>query len=392
MLVLASCLLLALLAAVRRSELGFITLVALEWAAIMGIYLLMREHFVDISLATQVLVVLLLSAMFVGLAAGAVVDLRARWRWPVTVSPTSYYLLASLAAATTIVMVIRFDWLEVATASAFRALLSDEGEMSVPTFGVGVSFPLTMGALFLARARGERWKAVSFGVAGGLLALLTTSKIFILLYVLFLLPVNLDWRAMRFRPLLRYAVIAVALVAALHLALGKVVGLGETSIVEALAITLASYVGSGLAGLELYVDDVANFPANALWQQIGGLLPGVISVPESPILPWVQVGGWDTNTYTAFSYWIDGLGLPGAVGFAVLVGWLGGRMLRLQGLGARFITRFYVFGVFFLFHQDFFLSALVMWFAYGATAALLSMVDATRVESADTVRAGQLAG
>jgi oligosaccharide repeat unit polymerase len=374
-LVIVTCVLFMALASCRKRELGFVTLVALEWIVLMTIYLVMREHFVDISVWTQVIVALLLSTILVGLTAASVVERTARWKSPFAVSSTAYYLLASLAAAVTLLMIFRFDWREVATASAFRTLLSTDDEQSVPTFGVGVSFPLTMGALFLAKARREAWTARLFALVGALLALLTTSKIFLLLFVLFLLPVSIDWRNLKYRPLVKYAVAALALVVGLHVVLGKVVDLGEVSLGRALALTLGSYVSSGLAGLELYVDGVAEFPENALWQQLGSVLPGVIRVPDSPILPWVQVGNWNTNTYTAFSYWIDGLGLLGAVGFAFLVGWIGGRLLRLESLGGRFVTRFYVFGVLFLFHQDFFLSAFVMWFAYLATGALLSMVE-----------------
>ena len=74
MLVIVTCVLFMALGSCRKRELGFVTLVALEWIVLMTIYLVMREHFVDISVWTQVIVALLFSTILVGLTAASVVE------------------------------------------------------------------------------------------------------------------------------------------------------------------------------------------------------------------------------------------------------------------------------------------------------------------------------
>ena len=254
-----------------------------------------------------------------------------------------------------------------------RQMFADETDQA--SIGVGVSFPLAISAGVLARYRGERLVALAFAAMALLLAVVSTSKIFVLMFALFLVPVHQRIDVLPLRRTLLLGMLLLIAFSLLHVVLGKVEEEQGKGLITSIIDILTTYSLFGLGGFVTFMAGDADFPHNAVWKPIADLLPGLIDVPDRAILPWAKIGQQYGNVYSAFSYWVDGFGLLGTFAFAAMLGFASRRIFAQRGLGYVIIQRLLLFALTMIFFGDWFLSALSMWVGFIAAAVLVTIVE-----------------
>jgi hypothetical protein len=256
--------------------------------------------------------------------------------------------------------------------AALRASLGSGAD--APSTGIAVSFPMTSTAWLLARLTGDRKVAILFACLTFTLAVATTSKVFILIGLVQLLQLERNWSVRdMIRVGLAVGVVGLAAFVILHLALGKVVQ-GDASLAVLLSRTLLTYVLSGIAGLNVLFQQDAVFPGNSMWITVARSLPWTVDVPDSAILPWVRLGDWNGNVYTAFAYWLDGWGTAGFTAWAAVLGIMVRTLRNRTDIASQTCFRLLVFSVFMAFHQDFLLPSIYLWVAFAVAAAIAMQV------------------
>lgn len=346
---------------------GLPVILHFQWMALIAAYLMFEGQFVPLRAETQLAVCGFLFAFSIGFGLG---PFRMRFRVPQGdwVSRRAFYALSASLAAVTLA---RAATLLIASGgfAALRASLGADGA-EAPSIGIAVSFPMASTAWLLARLSGQRARATQFAVLTFALAVATTSKVFLFIWLLQLLPLEREWQARDVvRVGLAFGVLGLLAFVGLHLLLGKVVQ-GEASIFVLLARTFLTYLLSGIAGLNILFQHDTVFPANSMWIRFGQILPWTVDVPDSPILPWVRIGDWNGNVYTAFSYWIDGWGPAGFVAWSALLGLLVRTIRSQTDLASQTFFRLSVFSLLMAFHQDFILPSLYLWIAFAAAASV----------------------
>jgi oligosaccharide repeat unit polymerase len=254
---------------------------------------------------------------------------------------------------------------------SLRTLVTPEGSEERLSIGVGFSLPLTLTAWILARSKDKKRESYLLGIISFFLAVITTSKIFIMICLLFSIPINIKIKRISFEKIFKIGIISVFGFALLHIALGKFVESDE-GLIDSAYKTLISYMLSGIAGFSLYINNEAQFPVNAIWKPIGDIFPTLIDVPESNILPWIQIGDWYGNVYTGLAYWIDGFGYLGMILFIGIIGLTSKIIYSTSSVTMIPIQRLFLFGILITPHQDSFLSSIKIWIGFLICSIILS--------------------
>jgi hypothetical protein len=287
------------------------------------------------------------------------------------IEPALFYVVAFTACLVSLGAAVALGGTGAFTSAAeLRSLFTTDDEAGRASFGIGLSFPLTLAAWMLARYKRSARMAFTFGAGSLLLALLSTSKIFLLLFCFYAIPLATRLEKPNLRSMFLIAALILGAFTSLHLILDKLAR-DEGSLLTALLYTLLSYLLSGLAGFQLFCERGVDFPANAMWQTIGEWFPFLVKVPDSAILPWSQIGDWYGNVYSAFAYWIDGLGQFGFLVAVIIVALAARNLFARSDLAALFMQRLMLFALLLMFHQEFFVTALKLWLAFGLCAVFL---------------------
>ncbi len=352
-------------------------LLAATWLLLLGGYEILGEGFVPLSNAFLAIFAsfFVLFAVFHWLGRVAASALP-RLALPTLFRPNVVIVLgicASMASITLALGAARSPG--VLTAMDFRDLLGDAegGRVSV---GVGLTFPLACGGWCTARKLGRTRTAWFLGLLVLAVAIISTSKIFLALFLLFLMP----WWGSPVR--LRRWAIAGALVAGIafglsHVLLDKFSSSPEGRLMGALVDTFQVYLFGGIAGFQQVLAGTATFPEGAMWKPIGDLLPGSLRVPQSAILPWTTVGEWETNVYSAFAYWFDAFDAASGVVVGAALGLFYGLTFGRERVGCamEFMRTYLLFPLLFMFHQDFFLPSLLGHIGFLGAALLLDLTE-----------------
>jgi hypothetical protein len=229
-------------------------------------------------------------------------ELKLKTVRPFLSSQVIYIVSILLFSYTSLKFYLAISTFELDSFMSFRTLTtSEEGLGERVSMGVGLSFPAVMASYYVAKLKQQGFIAVIFSFCGLLLAILSTSKVFLLiwlLYIAYLNKVNLKY-------FIVYFVIFVFLFAVSHIVLQKFSSNPEVSLIQALYDTFLVYLLGGLASYNLLVEGEAVIHPGTMFVSINWLFNPFISitVPDSAILPWVKIGSWNTNVYTAFGYW-----------------------------------------------------------------------------------------
>lgn len=184
-----------------------------------------------------------------------------------------------------------------------EAFSSDEGNLSI---GAGITLPFLLASMYLCKKLGHRVKYKIYATLALVIALISTTKIFILIFLFFIFYLS----NIRFIHLFVYLLLALAFFSASHIIIGKFSSNPEDGIFTAVLDTLFVYFSGGFAAYQKILDGYILIPDNVMFYGLkpfeymfsGGFLP------NSGILPWIDVGVWETNVYTAFGYWFSQFG------------------------------------------------------------------------------------
>lgn len=292
-------------------------------------------------------------------------------KFPNVIPEKLLYILAFLSSSLSIIILFS-DGNRFSDLMSLRNLLTPEGSEERLSIGIGFSLPLTLTGWILARSKNKKRETYLLGIMSFLLAILTTSKIFILICLLFSIPLNIKTNNIPFKKLLHIALTSLIGFTLLHIALGKFVE-SDDGLFDSMYRTFISYLLSGVAGFSLYINNEAQFPSNAVWKSIGDFIPSLINVPESNILPWIQIGDWYGNVYTGLTYWIDGFSYIGMIIYVSLLGVISKIIFSTKGVSIIPIQRLFIFGLLIISHQDSFLASIKLWIGFSICSIMLAL-------------------
>lgn len=191
---------------------------------------------------------------------------------------------------------------------SFRSVVSSEDNDygQRVSLGVGLSFPAVMAAYFIAHGSGHPKKAGAFLLLGLLLAFVSTSKVFILLWILF----YLYQRDVSAPKIVAIGFLFFALFSVSHVLLEKFSSDPDAGLLQALGNTFLVYLLGGLAAYQKLVNGDARIPELVMFVSLRPYVTPFFYtlIPDSAVLPWTSIGRWYTNVYTGFGYWYALLG------------------------------------------------------------------------------------
>jgi len=188
----------------------------------------------------------------------------------------------------------------------FRSLVSGGSEQAKFSIGVGISFPAMLATYVFARSNLQYSLSKIAMFLAFILAVASTSKIFILIAVIVIVYEG----GGRLKGALVLLALMLVLFGFSHILLAKFSSDPEIGMFSALINTLFVYSYGGIAAYSellkgsVVLDPLASFVSLKSFFDIFF----VNSIASDPILPWVDIGRWNTNNYTALGYWYAFLG------------------------------------------------------------------------------------
>ncbi len=217
------------------------------------------------------------------------------------------YFLYAIAISLTLYSLYKLTSFLMANSLTSLMMLrsSVAGSEAKISLGVGLSFPFCLAAWYISKLNESKY-SILFICLALLLALMSTTKIFlfvIVFYLLFFSNVNMV-------RILISVFVLLAVFFLSHLLLEKFSSNPDDGVVRALWNTLLVYMFGGIAAFQNILIGSVQLEQNIMLSSIKGIVSvfGIDNVPVSPILPWTKVGNWNTNVYTAFGYWYSLIG------------------------------------------------------------------------------------
>lgn len=267
---------------------------------------------------------------------------------------------------------------DIGSLLSFRDLVSNPdndfgGRVSL---GVGFSFPLIMAAFVLAkRNRDAAWKFL-FLLSGFLVAAISTSKVFLLIWIMYLVYGSKQ----QLKTYIWAAAFFVVLFGVSHLILEKFSSTPEVGVLGALANTFKVYLWGGVAAYQKMINGEVELNGYALFYPIKSFLGLFWSrahlIHDTNILPWTDVGLWFTNTYTGLALYFPFFGNAFPFIVAPFMGFYCGAVFSANEAFRRyfdFYKPFLMTCLIFLIMGDLFLPAIKMHLIYGFLSLLLGV-------------------
>lgn len=354
-------------------------ILALSWLMLVAAYLLVADDYVELTDEFQFLVV-----SFV-LAFGVAYQIIQRLprvtrsvRPPLSISPKAAVMLAIPIASLPIVLAAKNVMSgSVASLVDLRTFILGDVDTDRPFTGIGYAFPIACAGWYFARRnqlRGLTWVSGSLVLAT---AILSTSKIFLFLFLFYLVPL---WKKdLQLRKwMLGFTTLGLGAFAASHILLEKLASdADEAGVLMAVWQTFRVYLLGGIAALQNAITGVTELPHGLMWRPVDKVLPGVFDVPATDQSPWSNFGGGIGNVYTAFANWRDQFGLASGVLMGCLLGAFYAHVFcRLRAcVAVDFYRTFLMFPLLFMFFSDFYVAGLYMHIGFAFAAYLLSRVQ-----------------
>lgn len=254
---------------------------------------------------------------------------------------------------------------------AFRAAFIDEGL----SLHIGISFPLSSAAFFLARQQKDMFYSRVFMFFLIFLALMSTSKIFMIITILFLSGFGLSTFSLSIKNLLGILFFGFGLFSLIHIAMDKIAGTNDFSLFQALIFTFSGYLLGGLAVFQLVLDGAYGVSHSA--SIITYLLKGdVFFITLANEDGWIKTGDWVGNVISGFSPWYIVSGIGGIVFIGCLIGAIHGTINALSrgSFSFRFLRIFSIYPLSFFVFSDTYVSAWLMWAAFFICSFILSLI------------------
>lgn len=239
---------------------------------------------------------------------------------------------------------------------------------------VGMSFPFCAGSYFLARYINDKTWERLFLILMFILAIISTSKIFVVLSILFVSGFYEKSFKLNIKKL--FIVLSVALIFffSLHLFMGKIAGQSKFSIFGAVLFTLQGYLLGGLAVFQLQLDN-AFTPTdvyNSLYNFLSHTPESVTTVVNNG---WVKTGQWVGNVYSGFSEWYAYASTMGIILLSFFIGFFHAviNYFSKVSLFFRFLRVLSYYSLFFFIFSDTYLRAFPMYVSFSIAAFFITI-------------------
>lgn len=249
---------------------------------------------------------------------------------------------------------------------------SVSGSEAKLSLSVGLSLPFTLAAWYVAKLNNSKF-SILFIVLALMLAVISTTKVFLFIVVFYLL----FFSKVNYLKVFLALFILISLFFLSHLLLEKFSSNPDDGVIRALWNTLLVYLFGAIAAFQNLLNGTVELEQYIAFTSIENLVSilGIEKVPESPILPWTKVGNWNTNVYTAFGYWYSLIGGFYLFYSPLLLG--GYYALFFSKMGGSNIFEFYkpflLFCLAFIYMGDQFIPAILMHFIYLFISLLVSV-------------------
>lgn len=241
----------------------------------------------------------------------------------------------------------------------FLILRSMIAERSI-SFYISISFPMCASYLFYLNSIQKNSKSIVVTIVLFVLALLSTSKIFFIIFLLFSIP----WYRKNFKLSFKifFAIFLVGFLSfsLLHIITNRIVGEND-SLVKNIVFTMEGYFIGGLAAFQTFLDGtMRNYMSS------GG---------------WIRTGKWVGNVYSGFYYLFAEKSYIFFIARCFCIGFLYGIIWgnASKNYFWRVLSIYSVFPVCFVFFSDFFFGAWIQWCCFAAGAFILNSVKHKKV-------------
>lgn len=359
---------------------SIIKMMSLLWIVLIIAYILNDEYFVPLSSRFDELIVVFFTFFFVFYLSfkNGCKKIRTS-NTAFNIKPfINEKLLFLIAVVTFLYSIAMFIYLFYSYGNLFslRDSLIDNGSM----IKVGISFPLNAAAFFYAKYTKKTKVAAFFAIFMFLLAIASTSKIFFIITMLYIIPWYESNYKLSISKLVFVVLIGIAFFIGIHLALNKVAGPEKSGIVPVLN-TLKGYILGSIAALQLILDGDYILPENIYIDRILALLPG--SVFEMPYFVnqenWVKTGDWYGNVYTAFAFWYQPKGMMSVIMFASLLGLLYGFINSKKTKAMVFLKIYSYYPLIFILFSEQFALSVSQWLAFIFASLMISWIIPNKI-------------
>ncbi|WEE20399.1 hypothetical protein [Aeromonas caviae] len=361
-----------LLVVKRKINLSLIKFLSLFWFSYLILYKLSESDFIPVADGFDIRIIMFFSTFFIAYTIFKSIHIKSYIE--IKRFLPNYVLLSLVILSVVYTLLVFIDTI-ISAGSFFhyREYLLEEGG----SIRVGTSFPLLAALLVYSRVN----KIYNIKVVAALLlllAILSSSKIFIILSFLFIIPwYESDFNA-SFSKVLSALFLSVLGFMLLHLLLDKYVG--SSNVFFALLYTLKGYLLGGVAVFQDVLNGQIVFPSGFYLSGFLSKVP-LLQYSYQPIIDndgWFRTGLWLGNVYSAFSYWEEIGGIYAFPIVGTLLGTLYGIIHSIRKYEFVVLKVFSYYPLIMLVFSEQFLLGLGMWVSFTLTSILLCFVKNKR--------------
>jgi hypothetical protein len=222
-------------------------------------------------------------------------------------------------------VLIKFFFLLIASGAEsaldFRLFFAGVDDGEAKSIGAGIAFPFLMASYYISKIESDVKYSRLFLYMSLIVAILSTAKIFLLLFLFYVLSIN-RYR-LSFKGLFIISLYGFGLFALSSIVLNKFSNDGDGNLLLAILNTFNVYFMAGLAAFQ-------------------NILDGIYPNDDG----WMKIGNWLTNVYTAFYSWYQLFGEHYTIVSGILLGFFYSVFVNKSKL---FHQLFYFYSIFLLY-------------------------------------------
>lgn len=347
--------------------------VSFMWLVYLSFYMSVAYRFVELSNIFDVVFIVFFMAMIVSyyffyyIFSGLDINLPSIKPF---ISRSCFYFFSILFFILSIVKFFYY-FLEFGGFYLFRQGFLDE-KLSLH---IGISFPIVAAAYFYSQLNRDVVYAKFFGVMLVVLGMVSLSKIFVILSLLFVSGFYKPDFKFSMRMIAFYASIGLLLFSCLHIAMDKLAGDAGDSVFFSIIYTLNGYFLGGLAAFQLVLND--QFSTGKIYGDfISFILQKPTNLTQFNDNGWVKTGEWIGNVYSGFTPWFEYGKIYGLLLYGILIGVVHSIVdyFSIKYSSFAFLRIFSFYPLIFIVFTDGYLGALLMWIAFAFSAFMYSAV------------------
>lgn len=239
---------------------------------------------------------------------------------------------------------------------------------------IGWSFPLAAASYFYAKKNNDNRKKMLFLLVMIVLALVSLSKIFLILALLFGSSIFENDNNISAKKILIIVFLGFSSFALMHILMKKVAGLDQYPLIIALGYTILGYFLGGIAAFQMIVTN--SFSTGLYYPSVLDLLRNTpVHFLSSTDAGWVKTGNWYGNVYSGFAPWYEMNKVYGLAIYGVIIGLIGAIIYgkAKNNMAFQFMKGFLFYSILFIVFYDTFVLSAKLWFAFFIAAYVLSM-------------------